>query len=78
MFILFGSFFIFIFCLFFSTILQYFPQIGAPGMTNNFIFFSIVGTLLYTLSGWLIGYLKDKYSQRRLKKLGTALPEEPD
>ena len=43
MFILFGSFFIFSFLLIFSFILKYFPQIGAPGTTNNFIFFSIVG-----------------------------------
>lgn len=52
----------------FSTILQYFPQIGAPGTANNFIFFAIVGTLLYTLSGWFIGYLTEKYSQRDLPK----------
>ena len=55
----------------FSTIFQHFPQIGAPGTINNFIFFAIIGTLFYTLSGWLIGYLTDKYSQWCLNKTGT-------
>jgi hypothetical protein len=35
------------------------------------LYYSFGGTLLYALGGWIIGYWTDKYSQRRLKKMGT-------
>ncbi len=41
--------------------------IGMSGETNVYIAMAIVGSILYMLSGWLIGYLTDKYSHRRLK-----------
>ena len=37
-------------------------QIGIPGLRSQYIFLAIAGTLFYTLSGWLIGYLTEKYS----------------
>jgi hypothetical protein len=37
-------------------------QIGIPGLRSQYIFLAIAGTLFYTLSGWLIGYLTKKYS----------------
>ena len=43
-----------------------------PNILKHFIdsmgfiwFFSLCGTLLYALGGWLIGYAWDKYLQRR-------------
>lgn len=41
------------------------------GLSNLYIAMAIVGTILYALSGLLIGYLTDKYSQRCLNKTGT-------
>jgi hypothetical protein len=37
-------------------------QIGMPGLLSQYIFLAFAGTLFYTLSGWLIGYLTEQYS----------------
>jgi hypothetical protein len=47
---------------------QLLAKLDMSGETNLFIAMAVVGTILYTLSGWLIGYLTDKYSQSRLIK----------
>ena len=48
-----------------SNIREIFIQMG---LRNLYIFLAIAGTLFYTLSGWLIGYMTEKYSQRAMKK----------
>ncbi len=50
---------------------QLLAKFDMSGEINLYIAMAIVGTILYTLSGWLIGYLKEKYSQKRLDKTGN-------
>ncbi|HBP86355.1 MAG TPA: hypothetical protein PKK23_09805 [Nitrospirales bacterium] len=47
---------------------QLLAKLDMSGETNLYIAMVIVGTILYALSGWLIGYLTDKFSQTRVNK----------
>lgn len=48
--------------------LMFILNTALPNALGFIWYFSLCGTLLYALGGWLIGYITDKYSQRRLNK----------